>query len=125
MNDKTSDGVPPPAMPEQTGMQDRDFTGGNIASIPEHQRTSVGDVSIDQTISNLVDSWLGDNPRSDLVSELVMNALKVGNLNKDDHHIQKVKAGGEKEEDRCVGGKVDSERLHAVVRLVGCAEFVV
>ena len=81
MNEKTPDKAPPPALPAQMAMQDRDFTGGNIASIPEHQRTSVGDVSIDQTIGNLVDSWLGENPRSDLVSELVMNALKVGREN--------------------------------------------
>jgi uncharacterized protein (TIGR00730 family) len=81
MNDPEPNGAPPPAPPAQTAMQDRDFTGGNTASIPEHQRTSVGDSSIDQTISSLVDSWLGDNPRSDLVSELVMNALKVGREN--------------------------------------------
>ncbi|MBX7208607.1 MAG: TIGR00730 family Rossman fold protein [Verrucomicrobiaceae bacterium] len=62
-------------------MQDRDFTGGNIASIPAHERTSVGDISTDQTIRRMVDDWLGDSERSDLVSELVGTALKTGRDN--------------------------------------------
>ena len=81
MNDQDTNGAAKPAPAEPDGMQDRDFTGGNIASIPDHERTSVGDVSVDARIGRLVDSWLGENPRSDLVSELVMNALKVGRDN--------------------------------------------
>ncbi len=81
MNDKELNGTPPPALPAENGMQDRDFTGGNIASVPEHQRTSAGDVDIDEQVDRLVDSWLGTDPRSDLVSELVMSALKVGKEN--------------------------------------------
>lgn len=81
MNDRQPNGAASPALPAQIEMQDRDFTGGNIASIPAHERTSVGDVSIDQTIRRMVDAWLGDSERSDLVSELVGTALKTGRDN--------------------------------------------
>ena len=61
--------------------QERDFTGGNIASIPEHYRSSLGDASVDKTLGDLVDFWLGDTPRSDLVAELVTAAFKAGRDN--------------------------------------------
>lgn len=79
MNDRQPNDAP--ALPAQREMQDRDFTGGNIASIPNHAHNSVGDVSIDKTIREMVDVWLGDNARSDLVSDLVATALKVGREN--------------------------------------------
>jgi uncharacterized protein (TIGR00730 family) len=67
-------------MPEgQREMQDRDFTGGNIAA--EATRATLGDVSMDRTVSDLVDFWLGDNRRSDLVAELVTTAMKAGKDN--------------------------------------------
>ena len=93
MNESETNGAPNPAPPPsqilpaasgtaiQGGLQDRDFTGGNIASAPEHPRTSVGDVKVDERIDRLVASWLGDGARNDLVAELVMNALKVGREN--------------------------------------------
>lgn len=81
MNDQEKNGAARKAPAGRDGMQDRDFTGGNIASVPEHERGSVGDVRVDESIDRLVDAWLGATPRSDLVSELVMNALKVGRDN--------------------------------------------
>jgi hypothetical protein len=68
-------------MPEgQREMQDRDFTGGNIVTA-EATRATLGDVSLDHTVSDLVDFWLGDNRRSDLVAELVTTAMKAGKDN--------------------------------------------
>lgn len=59
-------------------MQDRDFTGGNISSVPEHQRTSLGDSAVDGMIRDLVDFWLEDHAQADLIAELVTTALKAG-----------------------------------------------
>lgn len=73
--------APGPLLPAQREMQDRDFTGGNIASIPEKQLTSSGDRSVDHAIRDLVDFWLGDNSHSELVAELVTTALKAGRDN--------------------------------------------
>ena len=93
MKDPTTNGAPNPApspsqiLPAasdtavQGGLQDRDFTGGNITSAPEHPRNSVCVVKVDERIDRLVSSWLGENGRNDLVAELVMNALKVGREN--------------------------------------------
>lgn len=81
MNENQPKGAASQVPPVANELQDRDFTGGNIASIPEHLRTSVGDVDVDETIDRIVHSWIGDTPRSDLVSELMMNALKTGRDN--------------------------------------------
>lgn len=80
MNDKELHGTGA-LLPAQREMQDRDFTGGNIASLPDRQMSSSGDRSVDRTIRDLVDFWLGDKGRSDLVAELVTTALKAGRDN--------------------------------------------
>ncbi len=74
-----SDPTPPPHA-AQLAMQDRDFTGG-IASMPPSVRPTSGNLSIDRSIRDLVDGWLGGNAHSDHVAELVTTALKVGRDN--------------------------------------------
>lgn len=80
MSNPPTDGPSGP-LPAVREMQDRDFTGGNIASLPDRVRASSGDFSVDRTIRDLVDFWLGDNAHSDLVAELVTTALKAGKDN--------------------------------------------
>jgi uncharacterized protein (TIGR00730 family) len=80
MNDKERNGSHAALLPAQREMQERDFTGGNIAAT-EAERGTLGDVSLDQTVRELVDFWLGDGRRADLVADLVTTALKVGRDN--------------------------------------------